>query len=360
MLSYFDLKTRIIASVAVGASVAALLLRLGGAPGVAVFVVSAIGLAGLAALVGVGTEQLSHRLGPKATGVLQSGLGNLPEFFIGVFALRAGLLDVVRAALVGSILANTLLVLGLAFLAGGLRHGRQKFGADQTKMMATLLVLAAAAIAIPTIATSAGGPDYGHDVELSVVVAIVLLVVFAASVPFAIGKGSSGAATATAETGATVWPMPLAATTLLIAAVAAAFVSDWFVEALKPAMGSLGMSESFAGLVVVAIAGNAVENVVGVQAMLADKADLAISVILNSSLQVALALAPILVLVSLVMGGATLTLVVSPLLVAALTLTALLAALVVIDGESTWLEGVALIGLYVILAASVWWGPPIG
>jgi Ca2+:H+ antiporter len=360
LLSYFDAKTRIIAAVAVSASVATLLLRLGGAPGVAVFVVSAIGLAGLAALVGVGTEQLSHRLGPKATGVLQSGLGNLPEFFIGIFALRAGLLDVVRAALIGSILANTLLVLGLAFLAGGLRHGTQKFGTDQTKMMATLLVLAAAAIAIPTIATSAGGPDYGHDVELSVVVAIVLLVVFAASVPFAIGKGSSGVATATAETGATVWPLPLAATTLLIAAVAAAFVSDWFVEALKPAMGSLGMSESFAGLVVVAIAGNAVENVVGVQAMLADKADLAISVILNSSLQVALALAPILMLASLVMGGATLTLVVSPLLVAALTLTALLAALVVIDGESTWLEGVALIGLYVILAASVWWGPPIG
>ena len=156
------------------------------------------------------------------------------------------------------------------------------------------------------------------------------------------------------------WPLALAAGTLLAAGVGAAFVSDWFVEALKPAMSSLGMSESFAGLVVVAIAGNAVENVVGVQAMLADKADLAISVILNSSLQVALALAPILVLASLVLGGATLTLVVSPLLVAALALTAVLAALVVIDGESTWLEGMALMGLYVILAASVWWGPPIG
>jgi Ca2+:H+ antiporter len=142
--------------------------------------------------------------------------------------------------------------------------------------------------------------------------------------------------------------------------VGAAFVSDWFVDALKPAMSSLGMSEAFAGLVVVAIAGNAVENVVGVQAMLADKGDLAISVILNSSLQVALALTPVLVLVSLVLGGATLTLVVSPLFVAALALTAVLAALVVMDGESTWLEGLALIGLYAILAASVWWGQPIG
>ena len=360
MLNYFETRTRIIVAVAVGASLSALLLRIGGAAGVAIFGASAVGLAGLAALVGEGTQQLAHRLGPKATGVVQSALGNLPEFFIGIFALRAGLLDVVRAALIGSILANTLLVLGLAFLLGGLRHGPQKFGTDQTKMMATLLVLAAAAIAIPTIATAPGGPDRGHDAELSVVVSIVLLVVFVASIPFSVGKGPGIGSLEGADQSEPAWPLAVAAGTLLAAGVGAAFVSDWFVDALKPAMSSLGMSESFAGLVVVAIAGNAVENVVGVQAMLADKADLAISVILNSSLQVALALAPILVLVSLVLGGATLTLVVSPLLVAALALTAVLAALVVIDGESTWLEGLALMGLYVILAASVWWGPPIG
>ena len=358
MLSYFEARTRIIGLIAIGASGAAFLLRLAGAAGVPTFVASAIGLAGLAALVGEGTEQLAHRLGPKATGVLQSALGNLPEFFIGIFALRAGLLDVVRAALVGSILANTLLVLGLAFVAGGLRHGTQKFGTDQTKLMSTLLVLAAAAIAIPTIATSPGGPAHGHETELSVFVSIILLAVFAASVPFAIGKGSAVGPTEDATEKAS-WPLRLAVATLLVAGIGAAFVSDWFVEALKPAMSSLGMSETFAGLVVVAIAGNAVENVVGIQAMLADKADLAISVILNSSLQVALALVPVLVLASLVMGGPTLTLVVSPLLVAALSLTAVLAAVVVIDGESTWLEGVALIGLYAILAASVWWGQPI-
>ena len=360
MLRYFETRTRIIVLVAVGASFAALLLRLGGAAGVATFAASAVGLAGLAALVGEGTTQLAHRLGPKATGVLQSALGNLPEFFIGIFALRAGLLDVVRAALVGSILANTLLVLGLAFLAGGLRHGPQRFGTDQTKMISTLLVLAAAAIAIPTVAASPGGPAHGHETELSVVVSLVLLVVFVASIPFSIGTGPGISSLDGADGSEPAWPLALAAATLLAAGVGAAFVSDWFVDALKPAMSSLGMSESFAGLVVVAIAGNAVENVVGVQAMLKDKGDLAISVILNSSLQVALALAPVLVLTSLVLGGATLTLVVSPLLVAALALTAVLSALVVIDGESTWLEGLALIGLYVILAASVWWGSPIG
>jgi Ca2+:H+ antiporter len=359
VLNYFQTRARIIVLVAVGASLAALLLRAGGAGGVAVFTASAIGLAGLAALVGEGTEQLAHRLGPRATGVVQSALGNLPEFFIGIFALRAGLLDVVRAALIGSILANTLLVLGLAFLLGGLRHGPQRFGTDQTKVLSTLLVLAAAAIAIPTIATAPGGPAHGHETELSVIVAIVLLVVFAGSLPFSVGTGPGTAPAVGNEPDEQKWPLGLAVGIVVAAGIGAAFVSDWFVESLKPAMSSLGMSESFAGLVVVAIAGNAVENVVGVQAMLKNKGDLAISVILNSSLQVALALVPILVLVSLVLGGATLTLVVSPLLVTALALTAILAAIVVIDGESTWLEGLALIGLYVILAASVWWGQPI-
>ncbi len=359
MLKYFETQTRVIALLAVGASLGALMLRLFGASGVAVFAASAAGLAGLAALVGEGTDQLGRRLGPSATGMLQSALGNLPEFFICIFALRAGLVDVVRSALVGSILANTLLVLGLAFIAGGLRHGRQKFGADQTKMMATLLVLAVAAMAIPTIATSPGGPDSGHEVELSVVVSIVLLVVFAASIPFSIRSGAAVGSQEGPAQGSAAWPVALAAAVLTVAGIGAAFVSDWFVEALKPAMSTLGMSEAFAGLVVVAIAGNAVENVVGVRAMLADRGDLAISVILNSSLQVALALAPVLVLTSLFLGGATLTLVVSPLLVAALALTALLTALVVMDGESSWLEGVALVGLYVILAASVWWGRPI-
>ena len=354
MPAYFDRGTRIIALVAVAASLATLALRWGGTADVVVFVASAVALAGLAALVGEGTDQLGRRLGPSATGILQSALGNLPEFFIAIFAIQAGLLDVVRAALVGSILANTLLVLGLAFLLGGLKNGPQRFGTDQTKMMATLLVLAVAAIAIPTIATSVGQPAHGHDRELSVVVSVVLLAVFLASIPASLG---AAAPDATSDGDKAEWPLSVAMLVLVVAAVAAAFVSDWFVAALEPAMATLGMSQAFAGLVVVAIAGNAVENVVGVQAMLRNKGDLAISVILNSSLQVALALAPVLVLASLLLGGAALTLVVSPLFVAALALAALLAALVVIDGESTWLEGVALIGLYAILAASVWWTP---
>jgi Ca2+:H+ antiporter len=360
LLSYLETRTRIIAVVAILTGLAALVMRSTGVSPVAVFVVSGLALASLAAMVGEGTDQLGQRFGPGATGALQSALGNLPELFIGIFALRAGLVDVVRSALVGSILANSLLVLGLAFIAGGLRHGAQKFGGSQTRTMSTLLLLAVAALAIPTIASAPGGPDSGHETEISVVVSIILLIVFAASIPFSIGKGTPIVG---AEKGLVpadrVWPLGLALGTLTGAAVGVAFVSDWFVEALQPAMGTLGMSQSFAGLVVVAIAGNAVENVVGIRAMLADKGDLAISLILNSSLQVALALTPILVLLSLLLGGATLTLIISPLLVAALALATLLAAFVVIDGESTWLEGLALVGLYVIVAASVWWGAPI-
>ncbi|MEO5940492.1 MAG: calcium/proton exchanger [Candidatus Limnocylindrales bacterium] len=355
----FSLRTWIVIAVAVIASVAGGVLRAVLGEGVVVFVATAIALAGLAATVGEGTDQLGRRLGPGATGVLQSALGNLPELFIGFFALRAGLVDVVQAALVGSILANSLLVLGIAFVAGGLKHGTQTFGSEQTRMMSVLLILAVAGLAFPYLATAPGAPDAGHQTELSVIVSIVLLVIFAISIPFSVRGGPGASAVSREEEGETPWPLPLTIAVVGLAALTAAFVSDWFVESLKPAMGALGMSEAFAGLVVVAIAGNAVENVVGIQMALRNKVDLAVSLILNSSLQVALALAPVLVLLSVVLGGTALTLVLSPLLIGALILTVLLSAFIVMDGESTWLEGAALVGLYVIIAASVWWGPAI-
>jgi Ca2+:H+ antiporter len=355
----FSRRTWIVVTVAVVASVASAVLRAAIGEGVVVFVTTAVALGGLAATVGEGTDQLGRRLGPGATGVLQSALGNLPELFIGFFALQAGLVSVVQAALVGSILANSLLVLGIAFIAGGLKHGTQSFGSEQTRMMSVLLFLAVAGLAIPFLATEPGAPDAGHQTDLSVIVSVVLLVVFVVSIPFSVRGGPGASAAAREEEDETRWPLSLTIAVVGLAALTAAFVSDWFVESLKPAMGSLGMSEAFAGLVVVAIAGNAVENVVGIQMALRNKVDLAVSLILNSSLQVALALAPVLVLLSVVLGGTALTLVLSPLLIGALILTALLSALIVVDGQSTWLEGAALVGLYVIIAASVWWGPAI-
>jgi Ca2+:H+ antiporter len=350
-------RTTALVIVAALATVATLALRATGASSVAVFVVSAVALACLASVVGAGTDQIGHRLGPGATGVLQSALGNLPELFISLFALQAGLIVVVKTALVGSILANSLLVLGLAFTLGGLRHGTQRYSAHQTRGIATLLVLAVAAILIPTLATAPGAPDEGHARDLSVICALVLMAVFVGSIPFSIrGEGADIKAEPSEER---PWPIQLAIVVLAVAAVLAAFVADWFIEALRPAMATLSISEEFAGLVIVAIAGNAVENVVGVQMALRNKADLAISLIQNSSLQVALALTPALVIASFFIGPEPMTLVLSPLLVASLGMAAILGALVVVDGESNWLEGLALIGLYVIIAASVWWGHPI-
>ena len=323
------------------------------------FVVSAAAVAILASLVGRSVEQLGDRFGPGATGVLQSALGNLPELFICIFALKAGLVDVVRAALVGSILANLLLVLGLAFLVGGLRHGTQQLGSERARTIVVLMMLSVTAMAIPSIAHEVHTPAADHEVAFSVIVSVVLLVLFGLSLPFSLRREApAGGARAEAEPEAEAprWPVALAIGLLAVAGALSAFVSDWFVDALEPAMDSLDISQAFAGLVIVAIAGNAIENVVGVQLAAAGKSEYAFSIILNSPLQIALVLAPVLVIVSQVFGLASLTLVFGPMLVVALVLSILLAAVIAMDGESTWLEGATLIALYAVIATSFWWG----
>ncbi len=347
----------VLAAVAIGGAVMTLVLRLVGSDHVAVFVVAAVTLAALAGLVGEGTDQLGSHFGAGATGVLQSALGNLPELFISLFALREGLVVLVQTALVGSILGNSLLVLGLGFVAGGVRHGTQAFDAAPVRNIAIVLVLAVASLAIPTVSTAPGGPDQGHAVEISVFVSLVLLVVFAASIPYSLRGG--GGASSLELVPEHQWPMALTLAVLAGSGAGAAVVSDWFVEALRPAMATLGLSEAFVGLVVVAIAGNAVENVAGIQQAMRNRTDLAISLIQNSSLQVAIALVPVLMLTSLVISPTPMTLVLAPTLLVGLSLTAILGALVVFDGESTWLEGLMLLGLYAIIAASVWYGPPL-
>jgi Ca2+:H+ antiporter len=177
----------------------------------------------------------------------------------------------------------------------------------------------------------------------------------AASTYFSI-KGDAAVVPHKDETGEAVWPLSSTLIILAAAGVGAAFVSDWFVDVLQPAMSTLGISETFAGLVIVAIAGNAIENLIGIQLAWRNQADYAVSVILNSSLQIALGLFPVLIILSFVLGGSILTFVLSPLLVVALALAAIVSAFVVFDGESIWLEGLALVGLYCIIAASFWWG----
>jgi Ca2+:H+ antiporter len=327
----------------------------GGWGEVAPFILSALAVTLLASLVGRSVEQLGDRFGPGATGVLQSALGNLPELFIALFALKAGLVEVVQAALIGSILANLLLVLGLAFLVGGLKHGHQKLDSQRARTIATLMLVSVVALVLPSLASYVHTPAAAHEKALSMIVSVALLVLFVLSLPASLKKGSTGLSDEMAHE-APRWPIGLAVGLLTLAAVAAAFVSDWFVTALEPAMHSFGISDAFAGLVIVAIAGNAIENVVGVQLAARNQSEYAFSVVINSPLQIALVLAPLLVILSQVFGFAALTLVFPPMLVVAVFLAVLIAVVITVDGESNWLEGAALIGVYVVVAASFWWG----
>ena len=316
---------------------------------VLVFVVTAVALAALARMVGTATEQLGARLGSGGASVVQSALGNLPELFIAIFALRAGLANVVQAALVGSILANSVLVLGIAFIVGGLKNGPQRFDSGRARMVSILTLLAAATMAMPSLAHSFHTPAATHGETLSLICAGVLLAVFVLTLAGFL-RSTEGE-----EHDPARWSSALTAVVLAVAAGAAAITSDWFVEALTPAIHTLHMSDEFAGLVIVAIAGNAVENVVGVQLAARNRSDFAVSVIVNSSLQIALALTPVLVLVSLLFAT-HLTLVFPTLLALVLVISSILGALIVNDGESTWQEGVVLVGFYVVIAASFWWG----
>lgn len=359
-LRALERQSRIILGGAVVATVFAGVLSFTQANAVLTFVVSGVALALLAALVGEATDQLGSYLNPGATGVLQSAIGNLPELFVGIFALRAGLVSVVQAAIVGSILGNSLLVLGLAFFVGGVRHGMQSFSSEAPRTVATLLLLAISALVVPTLAQGLHTPASTHEEALGIACAVVLLVVFVASIPVSLAGGPTSMPHETseeaAEEGRTAWPLWLAIAVLIFAGIGAAFVSDWFVNALTPAITALHLSAAFTGLVIVALAGNAVENFVGIQLASRNKMDYAISVILNSSLQVALGLTPVLVLLSFVLGGAHLTLVMPALLVVVLGLAATLGTVITYDGKSTWLEGLALMGLYGIIAVSFWWG----
>jgi Ca2+:H+ antiporter len=323
-----------------------------GAGNVLPFLCAAVAVALLASLVGRSVEQLGDRLGAGGTGVLQSALGNLPELFIGFFALKAGLVAVVQASIIGSILANLLLVLGAAFLVGGLKHGPQRFDSAQIRRTIVLLLLATAALVLPAIAHGLHAPVAAHERPLSIVIAIVLLAIFALSLPVSLRRNRSDDGLPHEPPR---WPLWLAIALLAVASVFAALVSDWFVTALTPAMDALGISQAFAGLVIVAIAGNAIENVVGIQLARRNQMGYAVSVIINSPLQIALVMAPALVLLSL-LTSTTLTLVFAPLLVAAVLLTVLTVAIAMLDGESNWLEGAVMVALYAIIATLFWWG----
>jgi Ca2+:H+ antiporter len=367
-------RDRIMIAITVLSAIAAGALHFAHANSVLSFVVAALALATLASLVGRSVEALGDRLGPSATGVLQSALGNLPELFVILFALKAGLFGVVKATLVGSILANVLLILGLAFVVGGVKHGRQRFAADDGRRLGLMLTLAVFILAVPTLTSALHTPAESHERVVSVVVSIIMLALFALSLPAALARrapghdsghpGSrspiaaspEGAAAASRVAAHGEWPLAMAIGMLAATGIGAAFVSEGFVSALQPAMDTMGINEVFAGLVIVAIAGNAVENVVGIQLAAKNQMDYGVQVILQSPVQIALTVAPIVCLSAAFLGQPGFDLVLSPLLLAAMVMSALVAVLVTFDGESNWFEGAALIALYVAIATAFWWG----
>lgn len=347
-----DLRVIAISAAVVAAAGA---LHYAGAVALVTFVVSALALGGIAHLIGESTDQLGNHLGAAATGIIQSAVGNLPELFVCIFALKAGLIAVVQASLIGSILSNALLVLGIAFLAGGWRYGTLRFGGEAPRMIASLLMLAVASLVLPTFAHELHLPAGEHEQALAVVCAVVLLIVYAMSIRAMLTQGER-TIPAEAHQHGDAWPLRTAIIVLCGAGLGAALVSEWFVDALEPAIEALGISQAFAGLVIVAIAGNAVEHAVGIQLAWRGKAELAVSVVLNSALQVAVALVPILILVSFFIGGAPFTLAIPPLLAIAVALAVLVVTIVTVDGEADMVDGAALCGLYVIIAALFWWG----
>jgi Ca2+:H+ antiporter len=321
---------------------------------VAVFIVAACALGGLAWAIGIGTESVGTHFGPAVTGVLQSTLGNLPELFIVLFSLAAGEIVVAQTSILGSLFANALLVLGLTIVAGSRQatDGVMRFHARLPNDTATLLLLAVFIIVLLGLSNSVGDRASEHQVTISAIGAVCLLAVYAAWLWGYLRMPPGGGEPAIEQAAHETLPLPFAIVLLALAGVGAAFVSDWFVDALDPAVEALGISKAFTGLVIVAIAGNAVENVVGITLAAKGQSDLAISVVKNSVAQIAVFLYPALVLLSLFFSE-RLTFVLNPVYIGALVIMALAVWQVTGDGQAFAFEGMALVALYIILAVLV-------
>lgn len=322
-----------------------------GVPTLVAFALATVALAGMAWIVSFSTEQVGERFGPAVTGVMQSTLGNLPEFFVVLFALGSGQLVVAQTSIIGSILVNALLVLGFVLVAGARKSkdGIMRFHPRLPNDTATLLLVSTFIIVLIGLSTSANDAASHHIKAISVIGSIALLAVYAAWVIPYLRAGTAAAGGEGHSAKGPRVPLAVSIGLLAIAGVASAFVSDWFVKALEPTIEQLGIAPAFAGLVIVAIAGNAVENVTGIVLAHKGQADLAISVVKNSVAQIAAFLFPLLVLVSLVFST-SLTFALAPVYIGALFVTALAIWQITGDGEASAFEGWALIGIFVILA----------
>jgi Ca2+:H+ antiporter len=338
----------------------AVALDLAGSSATLVFAASALGIVPTAALMGRATEELAARSGPGIGGLLNVTFGNAPELIIALFALGQGLHEVVKASIIGSIIGNILLVMGAAMLAGGLGREKQVFSRTSASVQTSMLLLAAAALLMPAIFELVEGKglprpgaelvDYGSTVEhLSLAVAVVLIVTYVLGLVFSLKTHRDIFNPEYGDEDSLGWSVRTSVGALAIAGVLVGVMSEVLVGSISEASKSAGLSEFFIGVIVVAIVGNAAEHWVAVLVARKDKMDLAVNIAIGSSAQVALFVAPVLVLASLIVGPGPLALVFNGFELGALLLAVLIANYVTQDGESTWFEGVQLLAVYAVL-----------
>jgi Ca2+:H+ antiporter len=341
----------------------AIALRYLDATAALVFFSSALGVIPTAALMGRATEELAARAGPGIGGLLNVTFGNAPELIIALFALGEGLHEVVKASLVGSILGNILLVMGAAMLVGGLKRDRQRFDATAAQSQSLMLLLASVALIMPAIFELVIGGSlpspterndrFPSDLEvMSALVAVVLLGSYAAGLFFSLKTHRdlfNPAHGADDHVGEHVWSVRKSVTALALAGVAVGLMSEILVGSIEEASHGIGISPFFVAVIVVAIVGNAAEHWVAVYFAWKDKMDLSINIAIGSSAQIALFVAPALVLLSFLIGPFPMPLVFNGLELGAIMLAIIIANQVTHEGESTWFEGVQLLSVYVVL-----------
>jgi Ca2+:H+ antiporter len=327
---------------------------------VLIFIFAALGIIPLADFIGEATEELAVHTGPKLGGLLNATLGNAAELIITIFALREGLLDLVRASITGSIIGNLLLVLGLSLLVGGLKNGLQSFDRRTASINGTLLILAVMALVIPSLFDAAIEPDMAAELGLSEGVAIIMIIIYGLTILYSFTGGKETTREpATEETHHARWSVQRSLVVLTAATIAIVFMSEVLVGAVEAVTVTLGLTEFFIGIIVIPLVGNVAEHLVAVQVAYKNKMELSLAVSLGSSLQIALFVAPVLVFISLLFGQ-PLLLVFNSFELVALIAASIIAAFIALDGESNWLEGAMLLGLYIIIAIAFFFLPVNG
>ncbi len=323
---------------------------------VAIFVCSCLAIVPLAGWLGKATEHLAERTSEGVGGLLNATFGNAAELIIALVALRKGYYGIVKASLTGSILGNILLVMGAACLAGGLKHKNLNFNAAGARMMSTMLTLAAVALVMPAAFHYLVHPIAKVERDLSLEIAVVLLICYGLSLLFSLHThkqlfvGAAAEAAKVGDVGHAEWSLGKALGVLGLSTALIAWVSEILVGSIAEAAHSFGMTSLFVGVIVVAIIGNAAEHSTAILVARKNRMDLALGIAIGSSIQIALFVAPVLVLASYWLGPAPMDLVFSPAEVIAIVIAVAITSQVASDGESHWLEGVQLLAVYLILA----------